>query len=183
MRRSRTGRGDRIVHALDLEGRRQTGRIGRGHAARDHERPHPLGRAFFDHDLVGIEEVRGRRPARAHDQAGARIGDIAFFQPGICDRLLHGDEVIGRTRTHEAQVALVDMVFQHDLGHAVDLAAKAVLGIFRRENDAGSARLQAFGDFLGIVADGRDDPQPGDDDAAHARSSSRSFKGAAPMIG
>ena len=87
----------------------------------------------------------------AADSAAVEIAQAA----GILHRLLHGEEVIGRARTHEAHVALVDMVFQHDLRHAVDLAAEAVFGVFRRKHDARPAVAQRLGDFVGVVADGR----------------------------
>ena len=167
MRRGRAGRGDRIVHALDLEGRRQTGRVRGRHAARHHERPHALGRALLNHGLMRFEEVRGGRPARAHDQARARVRNIAFLKPRIADRLFHRQEVIGGAAAHEAQVALVDMVFQHDLRRAMDLAAEAALGIFGGKDDARTTGPQAGRDLFGRVADGADDAQPGDDDAPH----------------
>jgi hypothetical protein len=62
------------------------------------------------------------------------------------------------------------MILQHDLRLPVNLAAKAVLGIVGREDDARPAGAQAGLDLGGGIADGRDDPQPGDDDTTHGRS-------------
>ncbi|MPL82870.1 hypothetical protein SDC9_28819 [bioreactor metagenome] len=167
MRRGRAGRGDRIVHALDLVGRGEAGRGGRGHAARHHERPHALRRALGDDDLMRLEEVRGRGTARTDDQPGARVRHVVRLKPGIGDRLLHRQEGIGGAWPHEAQVALVDMVLERDLRLALDLAAEAMLGVIGREDDARAAGLQAGSDFGSGIADRRDDAQTGDDDAAH----------------
>jgi hypothetical protein len=62
------------------------------------------------------------------------------------------------------------MVFQHDVGLAVDLGAEAAFGIFGGEDDARFASAQGRLHFGGGIADGRDDADPGDDDAAHGAS-------------
>ena len=110
VRAGRAGRGDRVVDALDPERRRQAGRDGRGHAAGDHERPHPLRAALLDHRAVRLEQVARRRPAGAGDQPGALVRDVALLEPGVGDRLLHGEVGEGRAVAHEAQLALVDML-------------------------------------------------------------------------
>ena len=117
-----------------------------------------------------LEEGLGRRPARADDDPGPFVRDIRRFQTGILHRLIHGDEIVGRAVTHEAQVALVDVIFQHDVRLTVDLGAEAAFGIFGGEDDAGFPGAERGFDFGGGVADGRDDADPGDDDAAHGAS-------------
>ena len=170
MRAGRAGRGDRIVHALDPEGRGQAGGNGRGHALGHPERADALGAAGLADDVVGLEERLGRWPTRADDDPGAFVRDVGLRQPRVLHRLVHGDEGIGRAIPHEAQVALVDVVFQHDVRRAMDAAAEAMLGIVGGEDDAGLAGAKAGLDLGGRVADGRDDPDPGDDDAAHGAS-------------
>jgi TRAP-type C4-dicarboxylate transport system substrate-binding protein len=64
------------------------------------------------------------------------------LQPGVGDRLLHGEEGESRPVAHEAHLALVDMLGDVDVGAPVHLAAKAVLGVVRREGDARLSRLQ-----------------------------------------
>ena len=90
--RGRAGRRDRIVDALDLEpgGERRRGR--RRHGFRHGEGADAL-RALAAGDVGGFHDGAGRGAARAHDDAGARIGDVAPLEPGIGDRLLHGDMV------------------------------------------------------------------------------------------
>ena len=73
------GRCDGIVYTLDFKGGCKAGRVGRGHTAGDHEWSHAFGRAFFFHDLVGVEKVGCGRSAGPHDKAGARVGNIAFL--------------------------------------------------------------------------------------------------------
>ena len=48
------------------------------------------------------------------------------------------------------------------------LAAEAELGVFVGARDAGLGLAQVRQNFLGVVADGRDDAHPGDDDPSHA---------------
>jgi hypothetical protein len=51
----------------------------------------------------------------------------------------------------------------------VDLAAKAVFGIFRRCHDPGFSGAQGSFDLGGIIADGRDNTDTSDNDATHGR--------------
>jgi hypothetical protein len=51
----------------------------------------------------------------------------------------------------------------------VHLAAEAELGVFVGARDAGLRLAQARQHFLGVVADGRDDAHPGDDNPPHDR--------------
>ena len=171
MRRGGAGRGDGIVHALDFERRRQTGRVGGRHALGHAERADPFGTAGFIHNRVRAVEGLGRRPARPHDKPGPFARNLIGCQPGIGDGIAHGDKVIGRAIAHEPQVALVDMVFQHNVRLALYPAAKAVFGVVFGKHDPRFARPQAGLHFGKRISDGRDDPDPGDDDAAHGASS------------
>ncbi len=167
MQRGRAGRGDRVVDALDLVGGGEVGRDRRTHALGHGEGADALGRAGIEHRLVRGEHGAGRGAAGAGDQTGADVGDGAFVQPRIGDRLLHRDIGIGGARPHEAQGALVDMILDVDLEIAGHPAAKAALGHFFVEIDPRLACLQRGQHLLGRIADGRDDPHPGDDDATH----------------
>ena len=98
--------------------------------------------------------VRRRRPARAHDDAGALVGDFVRLEPGIADRLLHGDMVPGGAAAEETHGAAVDRFFGIERGRAVHLAAEAELGVFVGAHDAGLRLAQARQHLLGVVADG-----------------------------
>ncbi len=88
-----------------------------------------LGAPVFSTVWCAANRVDGRRPAGAGDQARCVGFEIsASVQPGIGDGLAHRDVGIGRTRPHEAQGALVDMLGDVDVERAADLAAKAVFG-------------------------------------------------------
>src|SRR5215469_11028500 len=62
----------------------------------------------------------------------------------------------------------IDRPLRLERGCAMDLAAEAELRIFVRPHDARFGLAQARQYFLGVVADGRDDAHPGDDDPFHA---------------
>ena len=62
VRAGRAGRGDRITHALDVVGRRQRGRVGRGHGLRHLEGAH-LFRALLAGVIGGLHDGAGRGPA------------------------------------------------------------------------------------------------------------------------
>ncbi len=111
--------------------------------------------------------VAGRRAARAHDDAGARIGNVARLQPGIGDGLIHGDMVPGGAGGVKAHGAAVDDLFRIERRGAMDLAAEAEFGIFLGAHDSRSRRAQRGRDFLGIIADRGDNADAGDDDASH----------------
>ncbi len=70
--RGRAGRGDRIVHALDLEPGRERRRGGRGHRLRHGEGADAL-RALAAGGVGGLDDGAGRGAARAHDDAGALV--------------------------------------------------------------------------------------------------------------
>ncbi len=74
---------------------------------------------------------------------------------------------IGRTRTHEAQGALIDVVGDVDLESSRDLAAEAVFGHLGRCLDPGFSGLECGKHFFGIVSDRRYDPETCDNNAAH----------------
>jgi len=152
---------------VQVGGRGKAGGIGRRHALGDHERPHTFWAAGFAHDVMGLEERLGRRPTRAHDQTRAFVRDIGRFQPRICHRLRHGDKVIGRAIAHKTQIALIDVIFQHDIGLAVNARAKAVFGIIGRKDDAGFARAQRSLDLGDRVANRGNDAKTSDYNATH----------------
>ena len=79
---------------------------------------------------------------RSGHKAGARVDDVALFQPSIGYGLTHGDMGIGRARPHEPQRALVHMLGRVDIDCACNLAAKTVFGQFSAGFDAGQARLE-----------------------------------------
>ena len=147
------GRADRIVQALDLERGGEGRRAGRAHGLGHRERTDPLG-ALLAGDVGGLHDRLDRRTARAHDQAGALVGDVAFLKPCIRNGLLHGHVGPASAFTHEAIGALVHMLGRIGLGTRVHLTLEAQLGVFRRSNDARLARFQAGRDFLCVVANG-----------------------------
>ena len=51
-----------------------------------------------------------------------------------------------------------------------------MLGEYSAEADAGLGVAQRGRDFLGVVADGGDDADAGDDDASHAQSSFQVYR-------
>jgi hypothetical protein len=61
------------------------------------------------------------------------MADLVRLEPAVGDGLLHGDVVEGGAVAHEAALALVDQRVEVDRRRAMNLAAKAVLGIVRRE--------------------------------------------------
>ena len=170
MVRGRAGRRDRIAHALDLEPGRERRRRGRRHRLRHRERPDAL-RPLAARDVGRLDDGARRRPARAHDDAGALVRDLGRFEPGIADRLLHGDMVPGGAAAEKAHGAAVDRLAGIEGGRAVHLGAEAELGIFVGAHDARFRFAQRSQHFLRVVADGRDDAHPGDDHPPHLASS------------
>ncbi len=73
--------------------------------------------------------------ARARDQAGTQVADLGFVQPGIGDRVAHGQVGIGRGIAHEALELAIDQRVQVELDRAADPAAQAN----PRRDRAGSA--------------------------------------------
>src|SRR3546814_384325 len=125
----------------------------------------PLFRSLLPLLARGVEgghHVRSGRASGAHDQPGAGGRDLRRLQPGIGDRLLHGQVVVGRTVAHEAQQLAVDTLGEIELHGAVDVAAEAKLLVLLGEHDARPARLEGGGDLLLVVADAGDDTDPGD---------------------
>ena len=166
VRRGGTGRGNGIVQALDLELGRQHGRGGGRHAAGDHVGSDPLG-AFFPRRVRGPDQVRGRCPAGADDNARALVRDIGLFQPRISDRLFHGQIVEGRAVAHKAQRLAVDMFGQIDFQRTRHLAAELIFRIFRRRHNTGAAGVQRRRYFFLVITNRGDDPQSGDNDPTH----------------
>src|SRR3990167_2685551 len=160
------GGGDRVVDALDLERRRQTGRYGAAHGARHTVGTDPLD-ALLAHDVQGFHLVEGRGATGTGDQADARIGNIFGAETGVLDRLFHGQGGEGCRIAHEAINLAVDQFFQFQVNGAGHLAAQAHLGVFRIETDTcpASAKVGGYGFF--IIAQAGNDAQTGNHDATH----------------
>ena len=107
MVRGRAGRRDRIVDAFDLEPGGERRRRRRRHRLRHRERADAL-RSLFRWCLRRLDDGARRRSARAHDDAGARVGDFVLLKSGVADRLLHGDVIPGGAAAEEAHGAAVD---------------------------------------------------------------------------
>ena len=71
--------------------------------------------------------------------------------------------------------------FRVERGRAVHLAAEAELRIFFGARNAGFGFAQAGQNFLCVVADGRDDAHPGDDDPSHELPRPRLIRAAARL--
>src|SRR5215468_10851566 len=112
--------------------------------------------------------ARGRS-TRAHDDAGADIGDLRRLKPGILDRLLHGDVIPRGAVAEETHRAAVDHTGRIERGRALHLRTEAKLGIFLGTRDAGFGLVKARKHFLGVVSDGRDNAHPRDDNPPHVR--------------
>ena len=104
------------------------------------------------------------------------------FKAGIADRLLHGDVIPGGAAAQKAHGAAVDRLAGVKRRRAVHLAAEAKLGIFVGAHNAGFRLAQRRQHFLRIVADGRDDAHPGDDDASHVRLFSSPYRPPMPPL-
>src|ERR1700746_1994259 len=76
--------------------------------------------------------------------------------------------VPGGAAAEKAHGAAIDRAFRFERGRPVDLAAEAKLRVFVRPHDARFGLAQTCQYFLSVVADGRDDAHPGDDDPPHA---------------
>ncbi len=166
MVRGRAGRRDRIVDAFDLEPRGKRRRCGGRHRLGHGEGSDALG-ALVAGDVGGLDDGARRRPTRPHDNAGHLMGDFVLLEPGIADRLLHGDMVPGRAAAEEAHRATIDRLLRIESGRSVHLTAKAEFGILIGARNSRFGFTQARQHFLGIVADRRDDTHPGDDDSSH----------------
>ncbi len=165
MGRSGTGGANRIVNALDLERRGQTGGVGAGHGARHHIGAN-LAYAFFPQDVGGLHDILGGRSAGADDQAAAGIGNLVLFQAGIGNRLFHRQIVECRTIAHEALELAIDHLIEIQINRPVDLGAKAEFRIFGIETDTGLALAQRLGNLLSVIADTGDNSETGNSNAS-----------------
>ena len=146
VRGGRTGRGDGIVVAVNLEQGREHRRTGRGHNLGHVERADAL-HAFFRCRFHGVGLPLHRRPARTDDQPDAIVfGVVGFFQTGVRQRFLHGNIGVARRRAHEAEGAAVDVVFQLSLDRAGNLGPKAALNIIGLQHDAGGGVAEGLSD-------------------------------------
>src|SRR5690606_30672051 len=89
-------------------------------------------------------------------------------QPGIGDRLLHGDVVPGCALAHEAGGATVEHSEGIELGLAMHTATEIQVSIVLHEDNAWLGFAKADQHFIEIVADRGYDPHARDDDAPHA---------------
>ena len=93
--------------------------------------------------------------------------DFRRREARVGDGLIHGDVVPGGAAAVEAHGAAVDDLLGSERRRAVDLAAKAELGVLVGAHDARLRLPQRSDDFLRIVADGGDDSHSRDHDASH----------------
>ena len=162
--RGRAGRGDRIVEALDLEpgGERPTrpDDIALGTA----KGPTRLG-TLFAGGLGRLDDGAGRGAAGADDQAGALVGDIGLSSPESrspapwrCGQAVPWARKRAARRSTRASQSIwaAPWTWQRKPSSAYFGARRPGLGL-----------PQGGPDLLGVVADGGDDPHPGDDDATH----------------
>ncbi|MOA27257.1 hypothetical protein D3C78_1481210 [compost metagenome] len=134
MRRGGAGRRDGIVDAVDLEPGGERGRSGGGHGLRHGEGADALRAVVLQRDIGGFDDGTGGRTARTHDDAGTLItADIALFETGIGDRLLHGHMVPRAALRQEAHGAAVYQIGRVERGLAPDLAFETVFGKIRRK--------------------------------------------------
>ncbi len=163
----RAGRGDRIVDALDAEGRRQRRRRRRAHGLGHRQRPDALGAGVFAGNIGRLDDGAGGGPARPHDDARHRVGNVALLEPGIGNGLLHGEVVPGRALAHEAGDAAVQHFERIQDRIALDLAAEAQFGIVGGGNDARLGGAQACRHLIERIADRGNDTHAGDDNSSH----------------
>lgn len=134
VRRGGAGRRDGVVDAVDLEPGRERGRSGGGHRLRHGKRTDALRAVVLQRNIGSFDNGTGGRTARTHDDAGAFIAaDIALFQTGIGDCLLHGNMVPRAALRQEAHGAAVDQIGGVERRLAPDLALETVFGKIRRK--------------------------------------------------
>src|SRR5215813_14703564 len=122
-------------------------RGGRRHRLGHRERADALG-ALAARRVGRLDDRARRGAARAHDDAGARVDDVALLESGVTDRLVHGDVVPGGAAAVEAHCAAVDRPCRVERGRAVHLAAEAELGVLVGARDPGLRFAQAREHFL-----------------------------------
>ena len=81
--------------------------------------------SFSRVDVGGAHDGARRGAARAHDDAGALVDDVARLEPGVADRLVHGDVVPADAGLHEAARLARDHGLPLEIDGAVHLAAEA----------------------------------------------------------
>src|SRR6185503_11503395 len=133
---------------------------------RHFEGPDLLG-VLFAGDIGGADDGARRRPAGAHDDAGALVDDLAGLEPCVADGLVHGNVVPADARFHEAPRLAWDHALPLQLRLAVHLATEAQLGVSLGADDAGLALPQRGKDLLGAVSDRGNDAHAGDYHASH----------------
>src|SRR5690606_18624949 len=166
MRTGGAGGGNRIVDALDAEGRGQTGGYRAAHRARDAVGADAL-EAFLAQHVSGFHLVFRGGPAGTHDDAGARVGYHIRLEAGVGDGLLQCDITVGRGCAHEAQVLAVDVLAEIHLDGARHVAAHAALLVLRAVYDAAFAFPQRGKHGLQIASDTGNDPHAGHYNTTH----------------
>jgi hypothetical protein len=106
--------------------------------------------------------------ARAHDEPRAFVRDILRFEAAVANRLIHRNVIPGGPSAVKAHRAAIEDLLGHEGGRPLNPAAEAHFRVFFGARDPRSPGMQAGEHFLRIVADRRDDPHPGDDDAPHS---------------
>src|SRR5690554_343238 len=109
-----TGRGHRVVDALDFERGGQAGGNGTAHGAGDAVGADALD-AFLTQGINGFHLVLGGGPAGSGNQPGARAGNLLFGQAAVCNGLLHGQVSKRGSIAHEAQYFTVNQFFEIDI--------------------------------------------------------------------
>src|SRR5262245_2379234 len=166
MRRGGASRRDRVAHAFDMIGRGERGRVRGAHRLWHFEWPDLFG-TLLARGIGGLHDGPRRGSTGTHDETGPLVRDVILLEPGIADRLLHGDVVPGGTSAHEAPHLAVEHLPPVELRRAVYLAAEAELGIVVRLDDARLRLAQRREHLLGTISDRGHDPHAGYDHAFH----------------
>ena len=168
MRRGRAGRRDGVVDAVDLEPGGQRRRGGRGHRLRHRERSDALRAGVLAGDLGGIDDGAGRGTARAHDDAGALVGDVAFRRarhrqsPDPWRRGSRQRPWTGSARRGDRPVRSGRASGRPRPGSGSRASAN-----WSEKHDARFRVTQRGEHLLRIVSDGRYDTQARDNDSSH----------------
>jgi len=84
--------------------------------------------AVLERDFGRFDNGPRGGAARAHDDAGALIGDLALAKARIRDRLIHGDVIPASALRQEAHRTAIDHAGWIERRRSPDLAAEAMLG-------------------------------------------------------
>src|SRR5690606_23067760 len=106
----------------DFERGGEAGRYGACHDLGNPVRTGPLDASLAD-SVYGFDELFAGNTARAHDNAGARVGNHLGGKARVLDGAIHGNIGVSRGVAHEAQVLPVDEVGGVDIDLAGDITA------------------------------------------------------------